>query len=146
MNTLNNTRTFKIIQLFWAYFIGIGALYGALMMFFDPTGKAFGMDSILPILQQNLSFIDFLFNNFIASGIVLLIANGLTNGLSIILIHRKSKYSALSGVICGIILILWIILEFYLWGFAALSVIFLIFGLCQILNALWWIRISSKNI
>ena len=146
MNILRNTRTVKIIQLFWAYFIGVGALYGALMMFFDPTGKAFGMDAILPILQQNLSFVDFLFHNFIASGIALLIANGLTNVLSIILIYRKSKYSALSGFICGIILVLWIMLEFYIWGFAALSVVFLIFGLCQLLNALWWIYISSKKI
>ena len=37
--------------IFWMLFIGIGALAGGTMMLVDPTGKAVGMDAMLPYFQ-----------------------------------------------------------------------------------------------
>ena len=139
---LNILRT---LQLIWAYFIGIGALVGFLMMIYDPTGKAFQMDPLLPMLRNAFPFVAGLFNNFICSAFVLLTVNGLTNAVSIVLMHKHNKYEALSALACGIILMLWISVEFYVWGFAALSIIYGIFALLQILNALLFIKEKSLS-
>ena len=37
--------------LFWTLFIGIGAVAGAVGMISDPSGKAMGMDAMLPYFQ-----------------------------------------------------------------------------------------------
>lgn len=37
--------------LFWTLFIGLGAVAGTCMMLLDPTGKAMGMDAMLPYFQ-----------------------------------------------------------------------------------------------
>ena len=59
-------RTKKIL-LFWCLFVGIGALYGSICMFIDPTGKLLHMDTLLPyfsvlqdgknqaLMQQNIN-------------------------------------------------------------------------------------------
>lgn len=46
----NKTRK---ILIFWTLFIGIGALFGSLCMIIDPTGKALGMDQMLPYFQKS---------------------------------------------------------------------------------------------
>ena len=37
--------------LFWTLFIGLGAVAGASGMLLDPTGKAMGMDAMLPYFR-----------------------------------------------------------------------------------------------
>lgn len=64
--------------LFWTLFIGIRAVLGSSGMLLDPSGKAMGMDAMLPYFQV-LPLADRLFQDFIFSGIALLIVNGLTN-------------------------------------------------------------------
>ena len=54
------------ILIFWTLFIGIGAVAGAVGMLADPSGKAMGMDAMLPYFQV-LPFADVLFQNFIFS-------------------------------------------------------------------------------
>lgn len=48
------------------------------MMLLDPSGRAMGMDAMLPYFQV-LPFADVLFQDLTFSGIALLIVNGLTN-------------------------------------------------------------------
>ena len=64
--------------LFWTHFIGLGAVAGTCMMLLDPTGKAMGMDAMLPYFQV-LPFAKILFQDLTFSGIALLIVNGLPN-------------------------------------------------------------------
>ena len=64
--------------LFWTHFIGLGAVAGTCMMLLDPTGKAMGMDAMLPYFQV-LPFAKILFQDLTFSGIALLIVNGLSN-------------------------------------------------------------------
>ena len=64
--------------LFWTLFIGLGAVAGASGMLLDPTGKAMGMDAMLPYFQV-LPLAEYLYQDFVFPGIALLIVNGLTN-------------------------------------------------------------------
>ena len=61
--------------LFWTLFIGLGAVAGALGMLLDPSGRALGMDAMLPYFQV-LPFADVVFQDFTFSGWALLIVNG----------------------------------------------------------------------
>ena len=42
------TKIVRGIQLFWAYFIALGAVVGFGMMIYDPSGVTFQMDPLLP--------------------------------------------------------------------------------------------------
>lgn len=44
--------TTRKILIFWTLFIGIGAVAGATGMLADPSGKAMGMDAMLPYFQK----------------------------------------------------------------------------------------------
>lgn len=145
MNSSRTKTIARFLQLFWAYFIGIGAVVGAVMMFVDPSGRMWDMDALLVMLRDRLAFAQPLLVDFIPSGLLLLAVNGITNFTSAALIHRRSRYGALSGIVCGAILTAWILLEFYVWGAAGLSVIYLIFALCQAGNALWWMLLVKGD-
>lgn len=128
------------IQLFWAYFIALGAVVGFGMMIYDPSGVTFQMDPLLPQLREAFPFLSFMFGNFIWPAFALLAINGITNMISIYLIHNKNKYDALSGLLCGLILMIWILVEFYVWGFSGLSTAYGIFAICQTLNAVIFLK------
>ena len=61
------------------------------MMIYDPSGVTFQMDSLLPQLREAFPFLSFMFGNFIWSAFALLTVNGITNMVSIYLIHKKQK-------------------------------------------------------
>ena len=116
--------------LFWTLFVGIGAVAGAAAMLIDPSGKIMGMDAMLPYFQV-LPFADVLFQNFIFSGIALLIVNGLSNLTAAALLLAKKKCGAVLGGIFGVTLMLWICIQFYMFPLNFMSTIYFIFGFCQ---------------
>ena len=122
--------TLRKLLLFWELLIGIGAIFGASLMLIDPTGKMCMMDLMLPSFQV-LPFADILFQNFIFPGIALLLVNGLTNMIAAYLLIRKKKYAALAGMTCGILLMLWICIQFYIFPLNFMSSIYFVFGLLQ---------------
>ncbi len=115
---------------FWTLFIGVGAVAGAAMMFYDPTGKAMGMDAMLPYFQV-LPFAEVLFQNYVFSGFALLIVNGLTNLTAAVLLLRKKKSGVVLGGVFGITLMLWICIQFVIFPTNFMSTIYFIFGFCQ---------------
>ena len=123
----NKARHFLI---FWTLFIGIGAIAGAIGMISDPSGKAIGMDGMLPYFQV-LPLADVLFNDLLFSGFALLIVNGLTNITAAVLLILKKKIGTILGGIFGITLMLWICIQFYMFPLNFMSTIYFIFGLCQ---------------
>jgi len=123
-------KKIRSISIFWSLFIGIGALCGSAMMFIEPTGKIWKMYLLLPYFQK-LPWADIFFQNFIFPGIALLLANGITNFISFILICSKHRYAALSVMFCGIILMLWITVQFVIFPFNFMSTIYFVFGLLQ---------------
>ena len=130
MNEVKKHKNIRSLSIFWSLFIGIGALWGSFCMFTDPSGEMWKMDTLLLYLQK-LPFSNIFFQDLIPSGIVLLLVNGVTNFISFFLILKKHPYSALSGLICGIILILWIIVQFLVFPLNVLSTLYFIFGLAQ---------------
>lgn len=115
---------------FWTLFIGIGAVGGATMMLYDPSGRTMGMDALLPYFQV-LPFADILFRNYIFSGFALLIVNGLSNLTAALLLLRKKKSGVVLGGLFGITLMLWICIQFVIFPLNFMSTIYFVFGSCQ---------------
>lgn len=120
----------KKVLMFWCLFVAIGAVYGSICMFIDPTGKILSMDGLLPYFSV-LPFSDILFQNYIFSGISLLIINGLTNIIAIYFLIKNKKIGIILGAMFGIILMLWIIIQFIVLPKNLMSMIFFVVGFIQ---------------
>lgn len=131
-NVMQKSRyeTARRALIFWTLFIGIGAVGGAAAMLIDPSGKALGMDAMLPFFQV-LPFADVLFQNFTFSGVALLIVNGLTNLMAAGFLLAKKRMGAVLGGVFGVTLMLWICIQFYMFPLNFMSTAYFIFGLCQ---------------
>lgn len=128
------------LQKFLTLFIGIGAVVGALMMWIDPSGQKWGMEPLLEMLRAKMPWPDVFFKNFIPSGFVLLAVNGLTQFLATILLFKKHRLAPHAVFACGIILMLWIVLEWWVWGFSFMSNIYFVFGLVEAVAAVISLR------
>ena len=128
------------LQKFLTLFIGIGALVGAVMMWIDPSGQKWGMEPLLEMLRAKMPWPNVFFKNFIPSGFVLLTVNGLTQFLAAILLFKKHRLAPYAVLACGIILMLWIVLEWWVWGFNFMSNIYFVFGLVEAVAAVISLR------
>lgn len=123
-------KTARGFLIFWTLFVGIGAVAGATGMISDPSGKAMGMNAMLPYFQK-LPFADILFKDLLFSGIALLTVNGLTNLAAAVLLLKNKKSGVVLGGIFGVTLMLWICIQFYMFPLNFMSTIYFIFGLLQ---------------
>lgn len=121
----------KILTLF----IALGAIGGAVMMWLDPSGESWGGAPMLDLLRAKMPGADTLFKDFVPSGFVLLAVNGLPQLLAAVMLFKNHPWAYRVVLACGIILMLWIALEWYIWGFAALSNIYFALGLLEALLA-----------
>ena len=121
----------KILTLF----IGIGAVAGAVMMWIDPIGTSWGGEPLLEMLRAKMPWPDVFFKDFIPSGFALLAVNGITQFLAAILLFKNYRLAPYAVLACGIILMLWIVLEWWVWGFNALSNVFFVLGLAEVIAA-----------
>ena len=125
--------------LFWTLFIGIGAVAGATGMLADPTGRAMGMDAMLPYFQV-LPLAEYLYQDFVFPGFALLIVNGLTNLTAAGLLLAKKRSGVILGGIFGVTLMLWICIQFYMFPMNFMSTSYFIFGLLQaITGSMAWV-------
>jgi hypothetical protein len=132
-------KTFlKILTLF----IAVGAVGGAVMMWADPTGVRWGGEPMLDLLRAKMPWPEIFFKNFIPSGFALLAVNGLPQSLAALLLFKNHPWAYRAVLACGIILMLWIVLEWWIWGFVALSNIFFVLGLIEAIGAVCYIRHS----
>lgn len=123
----------KRMLIFWCLFIGIGAIGGSLCFLIKSDGSIMGMDKMLPYFQV-LPFSKYLFQNYIFSGIALLIVNGLTNILASVLLIKNKRSGIVLGTIFGFTLMLWIVIQFIIFPFNFMSTIYFIFGICQLIT------------
>ena len=126
----------KILTLF----IAVGAVGGAVMMWMDPTGVSWGGEPMLDILRAKMPWPEVFFRDFIPSGFALLAVNGLPQLLAAQMLFKKHPWAYRATLACGIILMLWIVLEWYVWGFVALSNIYFVLGLIEAVAAFYCIR------
>lgn len=118
------------LLIFWTLFIGLGAVAGALAMLIDPTGRALGMDAMLPYFGV-LPFAEVLFRDFTFSGWALLTVNGLTNLTAVGLLFARKKGGVVLGGLFGVTLMLWICIQFYMFPFNFMSTAYFVFGFAQ---------------
>lgn len=123
-------KIWRRVLIFWTLFIGIGAVGGASCMIFDTSGKTLGMDAMLPYFQV-LPFAEVLFQDFLFSGIMLLIVNGITNLVAAGLLFAKKKAGIISGAAFGVTLMAWIVIQFVIFPFNFMSTAYFIFGALQ---------------
>ena len=130
-------RTFlKILTLF----IAVGAVGGAVMMWMDPTGVSWGGEPMLDLLRAKMPWPEVLFKDFIPSGFALLAVNGLPQIFAALMLFKNHCWAYWACLACGIILMLWIVLEWWIWGFVALSNIYFMLGLVEVIGAVFCIR------
>ena len=144
-NKKSRYKKARIALIFWTLFIGIGAVAGATGMLIDPSGKAMGMDAMLPFFQV-LPFADVLFQDFVFSGIMLLIVNGLTNLTAAGLLFANKKAGVIQGGVFGVTLMLWICIQFYMFPLNFMSTIYFVFGLCQAITGYAaWVFLKQES-
>ena len=126
----------KTLEKILTLFIGIGAVAGAVMMWIDPTGATWGGEPLLEMLRAKMPWPDVFFRDFIPSGFVLLGLIGITQFVAAYLLFKKHRLAKHAVLACGIILMLWIVLEWWVWDFNAMSNIFFVFGLVEVAMAI----------
>ena len=130
----------KTLEKILTLFIGIGAAAGAVMMWIDPNGATWGGEPLLEMLRAKMPWPDVFFKDFIPSGFVLLGLNGITQFVAAYLLFTEHRLAQHAVLACGIILMLWIVLEWWVWGFNALSNIYFVLGLVEVAAAIKIIR------
>ena len=125
-------KALRIFQIVVTLFVGVGAVAGALMMWADPSGRSFGMDTMLDLLRAKMPWPDVFFKDYMPSGFILLAVNGITQLAAAILLLKKHRLAPYAVLACGIILLLWIVLEWWVWGFNAMSNAFFVIGLIEV--------------
>lgn len=128
--TYSRYRPARRALLFWTIFIGIGAVAGSSAMLIDPSGGLMGMDAMLPYFQK-LPFAEIVFQDFVFSGISLLIVNGISNLTAAGLLIANKRIGAVLGGVFGITLMLWICIQFYIFPLNFMSTAYFIFGFIQ---------------
>ena len=136
----------KTLQKILTLFIGIGAVAGAVMMWIDPSGVSWGGEPLLIMLRDKMPWPDVFFKNFIPSGFALLFVNGITQLIAAYLLFKKHRLAPYAVLACGIILMLWIVLEWWVWGFNALSNIYFVLGLVEVVVAVFCLRKQEKTL
>ena len=117
-------------------FIAVGAVGGAIMMWVDPSGNGWGGAPMLDLLRAKMPWPDIFFRNFIPSGFVLLAVNGITQFVAAYLLFKNHRWAQWAVLACGIILMLWISLEWWIWGFNAICNTYFTFGLIEAVLAI----------
>ena len=80
------------------------------------------------------------FKDFVPSGFALLAVNGLTQLLAAVMLIKKHRLANWAVLACGIILMLWIVLEWWVWGFNPISNLYFVFGLLELAAAVYCFR------
>jgi len=105
-------------------FIALGAVIYGLMLIIYPTGEQIGIP--LELLAESP------FDNYVIPGILLFLFNGVGNITGLILSFKKNIYAGLAGILLGIILIGWIIIQIKLIGYANwLQPFYLLLGILE---------------
>ena len=125
-------KVFRALLLAVSLFVGIGAFFGGVCMLIKPDGSLVFLDGMLPYFQV-LPFAEVLFQDYVFSGIMLIIINGVSNALASVLILRNKRSGYVLGTIFGLTLMLWITIQFVIFPFFIIDLVYFLFGVFQML-------------
>jgi hypothetical protein len=130
-------------SLFWAAFIGLGALLGVGMMWTAP--QRVGMIQLLEPMRR-LPFGDVLARGFGWPGLALLLVIGVPHLIAAGLIWRRHRLAPWAVLVAGLVLVAWLALQlFFLYGPNPVTNMYLLFALLEILFAVLWRRAERAN-
>jgi len=116
----------------------LGAIPAGLGYLLDTTGK--GMGVTIELLEKSP------FKSFLIPGLFLLLVNGFGNAAGAYLSFKKKKLAGNAGLILGIILSLWIIIQvMWITLSSFLQPLFLFIGIAEIILGLRILRTKSVN-
>lgn len=117
-------------------FVGIGAVPAAIGLIGDPTGAALGMDQAWLAGSP--------FRDFLIPGLFLLVVNGFAQLISGVLAWRRHPLAAWGGMLLGLFLMTWIMIQVAIVGFSWLfHPVYFGLGLLQVW--LGWRLYREKN-
>lgn len=120
-----NKRIFIIEGIIQA-FVGIGAIIYGLLLIVDPSGSKANMP--LELLTRSP------FTNYFIPGIILFLVNGVGHVFSSVLSFTMNKYAGYAGILFGLALIGWIVVQVLLIGYANfLQPFYLILGIIELI-------------
>lgn len=125
-------KVFRALLLTVSLFVGIGAFFGGVCMLIKPDGSLVFLDGMLPYFQV-LPFAEVLFQDYVFSGIMLIIINGVSNALASVLILRNKRSGYVLGTIFGLTLMLWITIQFVIFPFFIIDLVYFLFGVFQMI-------------
>jgi len=120
-----NRKTLLFLGLIQA-FVAAGALPAGYSMLREPGGHGLGMTTAILAGSP--------FTDFFIPGLFLFVVNGLMNLFSSVLCFIKSGYAPVSGIILGIALLIWVLIQVYSIGLTHfLQPTFFIIGCIEII-------------
>ena len=125
-------KVFRALLLAISLFVGIGAFFGGVCMLIKPDGSLVFLDGMLPYFQV-LPFAEVLFQDYVFSGIMLIIINGVSNALASVLILRNKRSGYVLGTIFGLTLMFWITIQFVIFPFFIIDLVYFLFGVFQMI-------------
>lgn len=132
---LKRLKVARIGLLLIVSFISLGAYLGGMAFLIRPDGSILGMQDHLKYFAP-LPFSEYLFQDYIFSGIALIIVNGISNSICAYALLKQKRIGYLLGASFGITLMLWISLQFYLFPVNAMDIIFFLLGFIQLIFSL----------
>lgn len=121
------------VLLFWSLFIGIGALFGGILMIIKPSGELLKMESLLKYFKV-LPFSEVLFKDYLFSGVSLIIVNGITNIICFYFLLKRNCLGNKLSMIFGVTLMMWITIQFIILPINFMSISFFIIGFIQFIT------------
>lgn len=117
-------------------FVGIGAIPAGYSLFTTPDGSFLGMTA------ESLEGSPF--TDFFIPGLFLFIVLGLVNLFAAMLVFKQHKHSGLAGLIMGLILVAWIVIQVAIIGLSSfLQPLFFFVGLIQLMLGYWIFRLAK---
>ncbi len=102
MDDISRAKRLYSIEGIIQFFVAIGAIPAGIMMIISPDGSLLSMEEIVEVIP---------FENLIIPGILLILVNGLGQGVAGLLSLKKHKYAPHGGFIFGVSLVIWIVVQ-----------------------------------
>ncbi len=117
-------------------FVAIGAIPAGILFLADTSGALMG-NSVEMLAKSP-------FRSFLIPGLFLVIVHGLFNVIGAVLSFRKHRYAAPLGLVLGLILMLWIIIQVWIITLSSfLQPLMFVVGLAEAILGLLVIRKKS---
>ncbi|MEG1413822.1 MAG: hypothetical protein RSA94_01960 [Mucinivorans sp.] len=134
----------KKALLYLSGFIALGAFWGGIMMFISPSGEVWGMDPLLADMRR-LPCAEALFDNFIFSGVMLILVNGGCNTAAVIGLRSDRRWGVMCGGIAGVMLLCWLGVQWVIFAVNPLTMLYTLFGVVQVVLATHLLRTRTTT-